>query len=206
MFQHLLSERLTSLGIMGAHEVPSLCREMSVSRTANVGTVGMNWLRGATVAAVAGLESIGNISSNKHHKLFIYSKIVFFYYIFVTGLKLRLEESNLTRILFIKHLRELAPLGIICRPPLNRWVLYWCDFGGVLLLFIWALQLQMPKVTTLSDSLTSGSWRISSCGGIRNILLSYVISRNPYGELNNDPQCIKYCFICEYLSLHGIAY
>ena len=41
LFQHLLSERLTSLGIMGAPEVPSLCRKTSVSRTANVGT----WLQ-----------------------------------------------------------------------------------------------------------------------------------------------------------------
>ena len=39
--QHLLSERLTSLGIMGSPDVPPLCEETSVSRTANVGT----WLR-----------------------------------------------------------------------------------------------------------------------------------------------------------------
>ena len=44
-FQHLLSERLTSLGIMGTPEVPPLCREMSVSLTANVGTVGINGLK-----------------------------------------------------------------------------------------------------------------------------------------------------------------
>ena len=43
-FQHLLSERLTSLGIIGEIRVPPLCRETSVSRTANVGTVGKNWL------------------------------------------------------------------------------------------------------------------------------------------------------------------
>ena len=36
---------LSSLrGLRGAPEVPSLCRETSVSRTANVGTVGMNGL------------------------------------------------------------------------------------------------------------------------------------------------------------------
>ena len=34
----------TSLGIRGAPEVPPLCRETSVSRTANVGTVGKNGL------------------------------------------------------------------------------------------------------------------------------------------------------------------
>ena len=45
-FQHLLSERLTSLGIRGAPKVPPLCRETLVSRTANVGTVGMNGLSG----------------------------------------------------------------------------------------------------------------------------------------------------------------
>ena len=39
--QHLLSERPTSLGIMGEPEVPPLGRETSVSRTANLGT----WLR-----------------------------------------------------------------------------------------------------------------------------------------------------------------
>ena len=44
-FQHLLSERLTSLDIMGKPRVPPLCQETSVSRTANVGTVGKNWLR-----------------------------------------------------------------------------------------------------------------------------------------------------------------
>ena len=77
-FQHLLSERLTSLGVMGTSgaplkplrddsalralsyyldsaiityylalllpRAPPLCRETSVSRTANVGTVGMNGL------------------------------------------------------------------------------------------------------------------------------------------------------------------
>ena len=69
-FQHLLSGRLTFLGIMGtprvsplnpsetivlrglsslrglkgATEVPPLCRETSVSRTANDGTVGINGL------------------------------------------------------------------------------------------------------------------------------------------------------------------
>ena len=32
-------------GLMGAPEVPPLCRETSVSRTANVGTVGKNGLR-----------------------------------------------------------------------------------------------------------------------------------------------------------------
>ena len=37
---------LSSLrGLRGAPEVPPLCRETSVSRTANVGTVGKNWLR-----------------------------------------------------------------------------------------------------------------------------------------------------------------
>ena len=36
---------LSSLsGLRGAPEVPPLCRETSVSRTANVGTVGKNWL------------------------------------------------------------------------------------------------------------------------------------------------------------------
>ena len=48
-FQNLLSERLTSLGITGAPEVPPLCRETSVSRTANIGTVGMNGLRDSRV-------------------------------------------------------------------------------------------------------------------------------------------------------------
>ena len=39
---------LSSLrGLRGAPEVPPLCRETSVSRTANVGTVGMNGLRKA---------------------------------------------------------------------------------------------------------------------------------------------------------------
>ena len=37
---------LSSLrGLRGAPEIPPLCRETSVSRTANVGTVGKNWLR-----------------------------------------------------------------------------------------------------------------------------------------------------------------
>ena len=37
---------LSSLwGLWGAPEVPPLCRETSVSRTANVGTVGMNGLK-----------------------------------------------------------------------------------------------------------------------------------------------------------------
>ena len=37
---------LSSLrGLRGAPEVPPLCRETSVSRTANVGTVGMNGLK-----------------------------------------------------------------------------------------------------------------------------------------------------------------
>ena len=36
---------LSSLrGLRGAPEVPPLCRETSASRTANVGTVGKNWL------------------------------------------------------------------------------------------------------------------------------------------------------------------
>ena len=35
-------------GIRGASEAPPLCRETSVSRTANVGTVGMNGLRTAS--------------------------------------------------------------------------------------------------------------------------------------------------------------
>ena len=41
---------LSSLrGLRGAPEVPPLCRETSVSRTANVGTVGMNGLRVADI-------------------------------------------------------------------------------------------------------------------------------------------------------------
>ena len=36
---------LSLRGLRGAPEVPPLCRETSVSRTANVGTVGKNWLR-----------------------------------------------------------------------------------------------------------------------------------------------------------------
>ena len=37
---------LSSLrGLRGAPKVPPLCRETSVSRTANVGTVGKNWLK-----------------------------------------------------------------------------------------------------------------------------------------------------------------
>ena len=44
-FKHLLTERLTSLGIMGEPRVPPLNpSETSVSRTANVGTVGLNEL------------------------------------------------------------------------------------------------------------------------------------------------------------------
>jgi len=49
VLQHLLSERQMSLSIMGAPAVPPLCPEMSVSRTANVGTVGKIWLENATV-------------------------------------------------------------------------------------------------------------------------------------------------------------
>ena len=44
LFKYLLSERLTSLGIMGTPEISPLYRETSVSRTANVGTMGMNGL------------------------------------------------------------------------------------------------------------------------------------------------------------------
>ena len=41
-----LFRTLSSLrGLRGAPAVPPLCRETSVSRTANVGTVGKNWLR-----------------------------------------------------------------------------------------------------------------------------------------------------------------
>jgi len=35
---------LSLRGLSGAPEVPQLCRETLFSRTANVGTVGMNWL------------------------------------------------------------------------------------------------------------------------------------------------------------------
>jgi len=46
-FQHLLSERLTTLGIMGEPRVPFLnpTQTIALSRTANVGTVGMNGLK-----------------------------------------------------------------------------------------------------------------------------------------------------------------
>ena len=49
-FQHLLSERLTSLGIMGEPRVPPLNPSETIvlsehHRTANVGRVGKNWLR-----------------------------------------------------------------------------------------------------------------------------------------------------------------
>ena len=45
-FQHLLSERLTALGIMGDPRVPPLCR-------ANVGTVGMNGLIVCKLTAIS---------------------------------------------------------------------------------------------------------------------------------------------------------
>ena len=43
-FQHLLSERLTSLDIMGAPRCPHYAERRQSLGTSNVGTVGMNWL------------------------------------------------------------------------------------------------------------------------------------------------------------------
>ena len=45
----VLSEHYRLRGLRGAPEVPPVCRETSVSRTANVGTVGMNGLMCAPV-------------------------------------------------------------------------------------------------------------------------------------------------------------
>ena len=85
-------------GIMGAPEVPPLCRETSVSRTANVGTVGKNWLRKHTSqrgvqhfdsddheppAFVADRSAGAACPHLKHHQFYIY---IFFYihiYIFL---------------------------------------------------------------------------------------------------------------------------
>ena len=48
--EKITPKALSSLrGLRGAPEVPPLCRERSVCRTANVGTVGMNGLSGVVV-------------------------------------------------------------------------------------------------------------------------------------------------------------
>ena len=62
---------LSSLrGLRGAPEVPPLYRETAVSRTANVGTVGMNG--GAQESERRLQQDIANVSSSAVHKIFLW--------------------------------------------------------------------------------------------------------------------------------------
>ena len=78
-----LPQALSSLrGLRGAPEVPPLCRETSVSRTANVGTVGMNGLMETPLRS----HLVALLDQFSHQKQCCSSFILYLFYCFWTRL------------------------------------------------------------------------------------------------------------------------